>query len=601
MKLLLLILSIVLISSRAHSQDPLDSLSNITKSPKASFAKANAFLEMSEILYPQNSDTLIYFAEKCINTLNGLSNQRTSFEYKRIKSDAYNNLGYAYYVQGKPKRAETYYKKALKIKESIKDKDGINSVNNNLALVYGDQGNLVTALDIYFELLKIAQDDNDRLSEAKALTNIGYTYHLQKDYSNALYYYNEILQIKEARTNEILIGTIFNNIGALYNSQNNADSALYYFNKALDIRKKSEHIDGIATVLTHIARIHIENEDFELAMTLLNESIDICRAGGLLFLEATTLGAIATVKVKKNEIEDARTILRRLKTIWEETESYKTGLQYANVGLLINEKTKNWAAAFDFITLKQELEDKIASEDMIRQSQQRKFNVEYEVRKKDADLQHAKELAKKEKQTAISEEKRTRLIITIVLISIGSVLLIAALILLNRNFRFRNLITEQKLHNKELQRQALELERDKKSRELTGLSLRMTSNTQYIKEIDHIIVNSKNLEKNDIDELLRNLQQKVKINDINQRTWQEFQRQFEGVHSDFVNRLKKDFPRLTQKEIRLCMLLRLNAGSDEIIQLLGISKNTIKSSRYRIHKKLNLPKGSKLYDFIFRY
>lgn len=73
------------------------------------------------------------------------------------------------------------------------------------------------------------------------------------------------------------------------------------------------------------------------------------------------------------------------------------------------------------------------------------------------------------------------------------------------------------------------------------------------------------------------------------------------VYVDFIARLKSDFPKLTQKEIRICMLTRLNAGSDEIINLLGISKNTIKSSRYRIHQKLNLEKGTKLYDFIARY
>ena len=94
------------------------------------------------------------------------------------------------------------------------------------------------------------------------------------------------------------------------------------------------------------------------------------------------------------------------------------------------------------------------------------------------------------------------------------------------------------------------------------------------------------------------LKNKIRVDESSAYYLNEFQKQFEGVHKDFLTLLKEKHPGITSKELRLCGMLKMNLSTNEICDLLALSPNTLKSSRYRIHKKMNLPKGAKLQDYI---
>ena len=70
--------------------------------------------------------------------------------------------------------------------------------------------------------------------------------------------------------------------------------------------------------------------------------------------------------------------------------------------------------------------------------------------------------------------------------------------------------------------------------------------------------------------------------------WREFKRLFEVVHPSFLHRLQSKYPLLTTAEIRLSALIRLERSSKETAHLLGVSIETIKKTRYRLRKKINI-------------
>ena len=75
--------------------------------------------------------------------------------------------------------------------------------------------------------------------------------------------------------------------------------------------------------------------------------------------------------------------------------------------------------------------------------------------------------------------------------------------------------------------------------------------------------------------------------------WSFFKRHFEKVHPDFFLLLKESCPQLSENDLRLCALIRTGMSNKEIAQMLGISLNTVFTTRYRIRKKLgNLLKGN---------
>lgn len=71
----------------------------------------------------------------------------------------------------------------------------------------------------------------------------------------------------------------------------------------------------------------------------------------------------------------------------------------------------------------------------------------------------------------------------------------------------------------------------------------------------------------------------------------------EIANKNFIERLNREFPDLTQLDKKLLILLRIGLTSKEIAPLMNISHKSVEISRYRLRKKLNLDKNINLSDF----
>ena len=92
---------------------------------------------------------------------------------------------------------------------------------------------------------------------------------------------------------------------------------------------------------------------------------------------------------------------------------------------------------------------------------------------------------------------------------------------------------------------------------------------------------------------------KITIN--NTGNWEEFEAKFVDVNKGFYENLHMHFPKLTRGDRKLCALLKLNLSSKEIARLMGISVESVHTTRYRLRKKLGLEKGDDLTDFMAKF
>lgn len=74
-----------------------------------------------------------------------------------------------------------------------------------------------------------------------------------------------------------------------------------------------------------------------------------------------------------------------------------------------------------------------------------------------------------------------------------------------------------------------------------------------------------------------------------------------GSDQEFVSKLKKEFPKLTSNDLRICSLLRQNFSTKEVAQNLAIGAESANKARYRIRKKLGLSRKDDLIQFILGY
>ncbi|MEL6194490.1 MAG: tetratricopeptide repeat protein, partial [Bacteroidota bacterium] len=84
----------------------------------------------------------------------------------------------------------------------------------------------------------------------------------------------------------------------------------------------------------------------------------------------------------------------------------------------------------------------------------------------------------------------------------------------------------------------------------------------------------------------------------NDQNWKEFRTRFVSVNKGFYDKMQARFPALSQRDLKLCALIKLNFSCKEMAKLLGISVESAHTSRYRLRKKLNLTRDVNLTEFI---
>ena len=67
-----------------------------------------------------------------------------------------------------------------------------------------------------------------------------------------------------------------------------------------------------------------------------------------------------------------------------------------------------------------------------------------------------------------------------------------------------------------------------------------------------------------------------------------FEIDFAKTYPDFIKNISEAANDLTSKEIKICMLLRMNFDSDYVLNYLNISKSTFLNARSSIRKALSL-------------
>ena len=166
-------------------------------------------------------------------------------------------------------------------------------------------------------------------------------------------------------------------------------------------------------------------------------------------------------------------------------------------------------------------------------------------------------------------------------------------------FYFRYVRTKYKAE-KQLIRKEQELEIQKtnelvelKNKELAAFALKLIEKENFIDALKEKLSKGNGaIKRQELENLVHSAASSSKEN------WNEFEARFVSVNKSFYQNLKTQFPKLTQGDLKLCALVKLNFSSKEMARLTGISVDSMHTTRSRLRKKMNLAKGSNLKEFI---
>ncbi|MCF8276319.1 MAG: tetratricopeptide repeat protein [Flavobacteriales bacterium] len=118
---------------------------------------------------------------------------------------------------------------------------------------------------------------------------------------------------------------------------------------------------------------------------------------------------------------------------------------------------------------------------------------------------------------------------------------------------------------------------------------------EFVQEME-----TKNIPLGDVTENDSNLQQLQEAKILTDEDWARFKQLFENVHAGYIERLEAKYPNISEAEKRFILLTKMDVSAKQMTQILGVGDNTIRQTRSRLRRKLNIETVEELLELIAR-
>lgn len=596
----------------AQNEHIVDSLTQIIQQDKAQDTlKVKAYNDLG-IQYARSNPDL---AKEYINSALNLA---TKTDVQRGIAGAYNCLGIVDYYQKHYDHALLNFQKALEINKELEHLWGQAAALNQIGAVYNLKDDYNAAIESFEKAGDIFKTMNDTLAWAKSIQNIGVSYsrmahhkksieyyfnaieiykginnqegiarvyvsiatilYKQKDCEKSLEYLNNAISKAKNTDNIDLLSTISRKMGSNYAHLKDYDRALYYYQEALDYYKDSENKKKTRSIISHLGLTYYHMQDYNKALKHQKEAIKYYTLSANHKDRARVKNEISKTYLKLNQLNQATHYATKALEV-SKSIGYLKGQKnaYYTLAMIAKQQGKNDKALQLYIDY-EIFNDSLSVQE--NQQKVRQLTTIYENEKRNAEIiKQDAEIKLLESDKAISKSKQ-KVLYTIL---IASLLLMIGLTyyLLERSKRKRKAIADQLLRSKQ---------------ELSDFTkqLLIKSKEQDVLKKEFETLKSLYGEKEELVELQELADSKILTND----DWDNFKAKFSNVYPHFFINFKNKGFKFSNGEERLITLEKLELKTNEIANMLGISSESVLTSRYRLRKKLDAPKDINIIDFL---
>jgi tetratricopeptide (TPR) repeat protein len=555
-------------------------------------AKANVLLKLGEYYCSIDNDKALDYLQEAFTI-------STASKYKVGMGKSMLWQGRVYYYKDDYRLGLKYFDKAKTILEKTDQWNDISFTFFGKGEIYKIRGDYIHALEMYKEAIKYAEIAGNDTLLSSYYGSIGVVLLNRNDIEKALGYFKKSIAMKEAIDDQKGISNILTCMGLTYERLGKLDSSLFYHQQALEIRISLEMDRAIAGSEYNIGNIQTKLENYIEAEEALNIALNNFSA-----LEEKTGIIITKLQLakthnrqgKSDAIEIAEDALNMASNIDNPnliSHAYKvlSEIYYNN---------NNYKISYDYLKKHKTIQDSLFSTEKERILTE--IEEEFQSELKDREIASWKDKSRVQRNNNI-------------LLIILSIVLLGLFMLMVSMFRYKSTAfkRQQKLleqdsiihsqENKLIEKEntILQEQLESKNRELASKALEMLRLNETISSIINKLENfnhsaDTNPEMvNHIKEIIHDLENQTK-----QNIWNEFDKIFKNIHSDFYSKLLQICPDLTATEIKTAALLKLNLTTKEIAAIAFKSEGGVKTTRYRLRKKLGLTGDEKLIPFLMQ-
>jgi pentatricopeptide repeat protein len=175
----------------------------------------------------------------------------------------------------------SYCLKAARIYEAIKDLPKCAKVYNNIGIVYKSESADFKALTYFIKAQKIQEQLKDQ-NIGITYTNIANAYSKLKDFDKAFDYYNKAKTSLDANPNPRALGEWFNNFGLFFKANNKADAAIKNWNLAITTFKSIDDKFGLADTYIYLSQLYLDQNKLQDASANANQALQLAKELGIL-------------------------------------------------------------------------------------------------------------------------------------------------------------------------------------------------------------------------------------------------------------------------------------------------------------------------------
>jgi len=591
----------------------LDSLKLELKKVKEDTARITILRKMANVSQNLVPDSALTYAKQ------GLAIAERN-HFQKGMSLCLNEIAYYYYGIGNNQLFYENAKKSLKISEKTHNIDCSARAMNLLGLYYNTIFNDSLAVFYYYKALSSYNELNNKTDAAAVINNLGILYAVKGNFPLALDYHFKALKINEELKNQNGCMWGYNYIASIYASQKSFDLALDYLSKALKFGKilQDKSIQSWAYMLK--GDIYFDQNKNQLAMENYSQSMKIAsethekatisydykRIGNIYFLtnnyDKATEYYGNSLKLSE-EMDDKRAITEvfvNIAELLQKQGKLNESLNYGKKAMQLAEELKypdmiQLSAQMLYKTYEMKLDffNALKYNKLAVTANDSMFNIE--KLKIIDNLKYNYELDKKQKAIVLLEKNKKLANQRGIIFGSGLViLLVIALFILS--YKQRKSKEKQLWHEAEITVAKYKVE--SQQRDLTLKAIHITKQEQMLSGVKQQLETINN-ENPRTKETIKNVLSGIDLY-LKQNSFEDFEKYFIEVHPEFYDKIKQSFPDITQHELRICALIKLNLNTKQIADITNKTTKSIEIVRYSIRKKMNLSPKDNLFDSIMQ-
>lgn len=375
--------------------------------------------------------------------------------------------------------------------------------------------------------------------------------------------------------------SLLNTLGLVNRDQGYTDSSKIYFEQALSIARAIPDTPWTAIISGNLGHYYWLKKSLKKARRLTQLDYTISLASGQRGSALNALSLLISLDLAEHQPELAQQKLADLESMLKHEYNTSEYAVYYRAKTAVLEATGHHKEALESYRTVVLYQDTIGKQTDIENLKKTEFQINFEHKQSEVLLLH--------------EKKKRDEIIIYGLIGMTIVVIVVFAVIINLNAKRR----KREKEIAALKQHQVETELESTEKEMRTMLSNLIEKNALIEHLTEEIHQFQTTPEQPISE------EKVKMIDklqsftlLTDDDWLEFKKLFEKLNPNFFHKVLSHSPDLTNAEIRLITLIKLNLSNLEMSRALGISPDSVRKTSLRLRKKLNIELHEELVKFI---